>query len=81
MISCPEAVLENEKDFYQPVLSVMEAEIALNEGRTWNGLSSSDFQDILPGLFHFLSNYFALDVMLTSLAYILNFYYIDFELL
>ncbi|XP_075230441.1 2-(3-amino-3-carboxypropyl)histidine synthase subunit 2-like isoform X2 [Lycorma delicatula] len=49
MISCPEAVLENKKDFYQPVVSIMEAEMALNEARSWSEISTSDFRDVIPG--------------------------------
>ncbi|XP_075229879.1 2-(3-amino-3-carboxypropyl)histidine synthase subunit 2-like isoform X2 [Lycorma delicatula] len=51
------AVLENKKDFYQPVVSIMEAEMALNETRSWSEIStsdSSDFRDVIPVwyLFH-----------------------------
>ncbi|XP_075229884.1 2-(3-amino-3-carboxypropyl)histidine synthase subunit 2-like isoform X6 [Lycorma delicatula] len=45
------AVLENKKDFYQPVVSIMEAEMALNETRSWSEIStsdSSDFRDVIP---------------------------------
>lgn len=47
------AVLENKKDFYQPVVSIMEAEMALNETRSWSEIStsdSSDFRDVIPGI-------------------------------
>ncbi|XP_022196919.2 2-(3-amino-3-carboxypropyl)histidine synthase subunit 2 isoform X2 [Nilaparvata lugens] len=49
MISCPEAVLESEKDFLQPVLSLAEAELALNETRPFTNRLSKDFRDFIPG--------------------------------
>lgn len=49
MISCPEAVLESEKDFLQPVLSLAEAELALNETRAFTNKLSKDFRDFIPG--------------------------------
>ncbi|XP_054275500.1 2-(3-amino-3-carboxypropyl)histidine synthase subunit 2 [Macrosteles quadrilineatus] len=47
LISCPEACLESEKDFMQPVVSLLEAELALSPGTSWDDKLSVDFRDLV----------------------------------
>lgn len=49
MVSCPETRLANAKEFMQPVVSVMDIELALNKNRTWEGKTTMDFRDLLDG--------------------------------
>uniref|UniRef100_A0A1B6CJ12 2-(3-amino-3-carboxypropyl)histidine synthase subunit 2 n=1 Tax=Clastoptera arizonana TaxID=38151 RepID=A0A1B6CJ12_9HEMI len=48
-VSCPEAELEDERQYLQPIVSLMEAELALNESRQWDEIISSDFRELLEG--------------------------------
>lgn len=49
MVSCPEACVENDKDYLQPVVTLLEAELALNSQRQWNDPISVDFRDLIEG--------------------------------
>lgn len=49
LISCPETRIDNEKDYLQPIVTLMEAELALNEARHWDEKICTDFRELLPG--------------------------------
>ncbi|XP_046674120.1 2-(3-amino-3-carboxypropyl)histidine synthase subunit 2 isoform X1 [Homalodisca vitripennis] len=49
LVSCPESILENEKDYMQPVVTLLEAELALNPSMHWDDQLSVDFRDLLEG--------------------------------
>ncbi|CAJ0574809.1 unnamed protein product, partial [Mesorhabditis spiculigera] len=51
VISCPFGVLIDTSDYFRPVLSVFEAEMALNPDRSWAADSgwSAEFCDFLGG--------------------------------
>ncbi|XP_071501716.1 2-(3-amino-3-carboxypropyl)histidine synthase subunit 2-like [Diadema antillarum] len=49
MVACPENTLVDSKEFYRPVVTPYEMEIACNEAREWTGEYITDFQKILPG--------------------------------
>ncbi|KAG8313624.1 Diphthamide biosynthesis protein 2 [Homalodisca vitripennis] len=53
LVSCPESILENEKDYMQPVVTLLEAELALNPSMHWDDQLSVDFRDLLEGLASF----------------------------
>ncbi|XP_071118174.1 2-(3-amino-3-carboxypropyl)histidine synthase subunit 2-like [Haliotis cracherodii] len=49
LVSCPENTLIDSSEFYKPVVTPFEMEIALNSEREWTGDYITDFQEILPG--------------------------------
>lgn len=49
MVACPEAEIANEEDYFQPIVSVMEVELALNDNQSWMGKYVSDFREFLCG--------------------------------
>ncbi|CAG5124338.1 unnamed protein product [Candidula unifasciata] len=49
LVACPESTLLDQSDFYRPIVSPLEMEIACNQAREWTGEYSTDFRDILPG--------------------------------
>ena len=49
LIACPENSLLDCKDFYRPVITPFELEIALNSARQWTGDYTTDFRQLLPG--------------------------------
>uniref|UniRef100_A0A1B6KQ51 2-(3-amino-3-carboxypropyl)histidine synthase subunit 2 n=1 Tax=Graphocephala atropunctata TaxID=36148 RepID=A0A1B6KQ51_9HEMI len=49
LVSCPESLLENEKEYMQPVVTLLEAELALNPSRHWEDRLYVDFRDLLQG--------------------------------
>lgn len=50
LVACPENTLLDSSEFYKPVVSVYEMEIACNTEREWTGDYHTDFRDLLPGL-------------------------------
>ncbi|XP_022659838.1 2-(3-amino-3-carboxypropyl)histidine synthase subunit 2-like isoform X2 [Varroa destructor] len=48
-VACPENSFFDSKEFYRPVVTPYELEVALNPNRTWGAHFSTDFNDILPG--------------------------------
>ena len=54
MIACPENSIINSKDFMQPVITPFELDVALNEGREWDGNFLANFHELLPGAEHFV---------------------------
>ena len=54
LVACPESCLLDQAEFYRPVVSPLEIEMACNQGRQWTGEYSTDFRELLPGRFCFL---------------------------
>ena len=67
LVACPENTLLDSSEFYKPVVSVYEMEIACNINREWTGDYHTDYRDILPGnintevqkMLTFIHKYFA----------------------
>ena len=49
LIACPENSLIDSKEFYKPIVTPYEMEIACLNTRQWTGNYSTDFRDLLPG--------------------------------
>ncbi|KAM7308494.1 2-(3-amino-3-carboxypropyl)histidine synthase subunit 2 [Ixodes scapularis] len=49
LVACPENTLLDSKEFFRPVITPFELEVALNPSREWNRTFSTTFGDILPG--------------------------------
>ena len=49
MISCPETEIPTDQNYYQPIVTVMEIELALNDNHVWWQNTISDFREFLPG--------------------------------
>ncbi|GFR93459.1 2-(3-amino-3-carboxypropyl)histidine synthase subunit 2 [Elysia marginata] len=49
LVACPESCLLDQAEFYRPVVSPLEIEMACNSARDWTGEYSTDFRDLLPG--------------------------------
>lgn len=54
LVSCSENSLIDSKDFYQPILTPFELEIAYNQARQWTGNYITEFSDLLPGSLHYI---------------------------
>lgn len=48
-VACPENSLVDAKDFYRPVITPFEFEVAVNPARAWTGDYITDFRKLLPG--------------------------------
>lgn len=48
-VACIESSLVESRDFYQPIITPYELEIALNQARKWTGDYIADFAELLPG--------------------------------
>ena len=64
LVSCPENTLIDSSEFYRPVVTPFEMEIACNQAREWTGDYHTDFQDLLPGKIPYL----------TFLSFLLSFF-------
>ncbi|XP_064415501.1 2-(3-amino-3-carboxypropyl)histidine synthase subunit 2 [Latimeria chalumnae] len=49
LVACPENSLLDCSEFYRPVVTPYEMEIACNRAREWTGEYITDFRDLLPG--------------------------------
>ncbi|KAG0308451.1 Diphthamide biosynthesis protein 2 [Dissophora globulifera] len=47
-VACPENSLIDSKEFYRPIVTPFELEIALSKSREWTGEYVTDFQQLLP---------------------------------
>jgi diphthamide biosynthesis protein 2 len=58
LVSCPENSMIDSKEFYKPIVTPFEVELALNRNREWDGKLLSDYREILPGktisIFHLI---------------------------
>ena len=50
LVSCPENSLIDSQEFYKPVVTPFEMEIACNRAREWTGDYVTDFRQLLPGI-------------------------------
>jgi diphthamide biosynthesis protein 2 len=48
LIACPQNSLLQSREFYKPVVTPFELEMALSPERVWDGAYSSNFLDLLP---------------------------------
>ncbi len=53
LVACPENSLLDSKEFFKPIITPFELDVALNQNREWNGDFISNFRDILPGGRHY----------------------------
>ncbi|CAM4713525.1 unnamed protein product [Lepidochelys kempii] len=49
LVACPQNSLLDSRDFYRPVVTPYELELACNPAREWSNLYVTDFRDLLPG--------------------------------
>ncbi|XP_051867897.1 2-(3-amino-3-carboxypropyl)histidine synthase subunit 2 [Pristis pectinata] len=49
LVACPENSLLDSSEFYRPVITPYEMEVACNQTREWTGEYVTDFRDLLPG--------------------------------
>ncbi|NXG57152.1 DPH2 synthase, partial [Hemiprocne comata] len=49
LVACAQNSLLDSSDFYRPVVTPYELELACNPAREWTGNYVTDFQDLLPG--------------------------------
>ncbi|XP_027025268.2 2-(3-amino-3-carboxypropyl)histidine synthase subunit 2 [Tachysurus fulvidraco] len=49
LVACPENSLLDSSEFYRPVVTPFEMEVACNKHREWSAEYITDFQDLLPG--------------------------------
>ena len=49
LVACPENSLLDTTEFYKPVVTPFEMELACNQAREWTGDYVTDFRQILPG--------------------------------
>ncbi|XP_014261781.1 2-(3-amino-3-carboxypropyl)histidine synthase subunit 2 isoform X2 [Cimex lectularius] len=49
ILSCPETSYLDSKTCMQPIVGLLELELALNENRTWDNTFSKDFRDLVEG--------------------------------
>ncbi|XP_056611625.1 2-(3-amino-3-carboxypropyl)histidine synthase subunit 2 [Triplophysa dalaica] len=49
LVACPENSLLDSSEFYRPVVTPFEMELACNKHRQWTGEYVTDFRDLLPG--------------------------------
>ncbi|KAA0723521.1 2-(3-amino-3-carboxypropyl)histidine synthase subunit 2 [Triplophysa tibetana] len=49
LVACPENSLLDSSEFYRPVVTPFEMELACNKHRDWTGEYVTDFRDLLPG--------------------------------
>ncbi|KAH8554044.1 diphthamide biosynthesis protein 2 [Umbelopsis sp. PMI_123] len=50
LVACPENSLIDSKEFYRPIVTPFELEMALSKQKEWTGDYITDFQQLLPGL-------------------------------
>lgn len=53
LIACPENSLLDSSEFYRPIVTPFEMEIACNKNREWSEEYITDFRHLLPGLIEF----------------------------
>ncbi|KAM3914328.1 2-(3-amino-3-carboxypropyl)histidine synthase subunit 2 [Leptodactylus fuscus] len=49
LVACPENSLLDSSDFYRPIITPDEMEVACNPAREWGGQCITDFRELLPG--------------------------------
>ncbi|XP_065072175.1 2-(3-amino-3-carboxypropyl)histidine synthase subunit 2-like isoform X2 [Rhopilema esculentum] len=54
LVACPENSLIDSQEFYRPIVTPFEMEIACSCGREWTGEYITDFRELLPGAASFV---------------------------
>ncbi|XP_051572701.1 2-(3-amino-3-carboxypropyl)histidine synthase subunit 2-like [Myxocyprinus asiaticus] len=49
LVACSESSLLDSSEFYRPVVTPFEMDLACNKHREWTGEYATDFRDLLPG--------------------------------
>ncbi|XP_070563663.1 2-(3-amino-3-carboxypropyl)histidine synthase subunit 2-like isoform X1 [Ptychodera flava] len=49
LVACPENSLLDSSEYYKPIVTPFEMELACNQAREWTGEYETDFRQILPG--------------------------------
>ena len=49
LVACPENTLVDSSEFYRPIVTPYELEVACNQAREWTGDYYTDFRELLPG--------------------------------
>ena len=49
LVACPENTLVDSSEFYRPIITPYELEVACNQAREWTGDYFTDFRELLPG--------------------------------
>lgn len=49
LVSCHESSLVEQKEFYRPIVTPFEMEMACNHARQWDGQYTTEFASLLPG--------------------------------
>ncbi|XP_077981448.1 2-(3-amino-3-carboxypropyl)histidine synthase subunit 2-like [Glandiceps talaboti] len=49
LVACPENSLFDSSEFYKPIVTPFELELACNQAREWTGDYETDFRQLLPG--------------------------------
>ncbi len=50
LVACPQNSLLDSSEFYRPVITPYELEMACNQKRDWTGQLITDFRSLLPGI-------------------------------
>ena len=53
LVACPENTLLDSSEFYKPVVTPYEMELACNTDRQWTGEYITDFSSLLPGVYFY----------------------------
>ena len=48
-IGCTEIEFPSRREMIQPIVSLLEVELALNSNRSWDDTLTRDFRDLIPG--------------------------------
>jgi len=57
LVSCPESVIFDSSEYYHPIVTPYEVELACDQDREWTGKVVLDFSSLLPGednAYHFI---------------------------
>ena len=49
LVACPKNTLVDSSEFYRPIVTPYELEVACNQAREWTGDYYTDFRELLPG--------------------------------
>lgn len=52
LVACPQNTLLDSSEFFRPIITPFEMEVACNQAREWTGDYITDFQQLLPGKCH-----------------------------
>jgi len=53
-VACPDNSLLDSKEFYRPIITPFEFELACVENRQWTGEYITDFRELMPGASHYV---------------------------